>query len=83
MLGESIWQSNWIVQQASKVLRSMEYMASISVRTRLSASSKDWPVNEIIDRSTVRGVFSLKYIYLCTALDTVSFLSIFPVKVNW
>jgi len=39
MLGESVWQSNWIVQQASKVLKTMESMASISVRTRLSASS--------------------------------------------
>jgi hypothetical protein len=35
--GESIWQNNWMVQQASKVLRTMESMASISVRTRPSA----------------------------------------------
>ena len=39
MGGDSIWQSNWIVQQASQVLRTMESMASISVHTRLSAGS--------------------------------------------
>ena len=37
--GESIWQSNWMVQQASQVLRTMESMASISVRSRLSTGS--------------------------------------------
>jgi hypothetical protein len=37
--GESIWQSNWFVQQTLQVLRTMESMASISVSTRLSASS--------------------------------------------
>jgi len=37
--GESIWQSNWIVPQASQVLRTMESMASFSVSTRLSTGS--------------------------------------------
>jgi len=37
--GESVWQSNWIVQQASKVLGTMESMASISGRRWLSADS--------------------------------------------
>ena len=37
--GESIWQSNWIVQQASQVLRTMESMASFSVSTQLSTGS--------------------------------------------
>jgi len=37
--GGSIWQSNWIVQQASQVLQTMESMASISVHSQLSAGS--------------------------------------------
>jgi hypothetical protein len=37
--GESIWHSNWIVQQASQVLRTMESKAFFSVSTRLSTSS--------------------------------------------
>jgi len=36
---ESKWQSNWIVQQASQVLRTVESMASISVSTQLSTGS--------------------------------------------
>jgi len=36
---ESIWQSNWIVQQASQVLSTMESMASIPVSTPLSIGS--------------------------------------------
>jgi len=36
---ESIWQSNWIVQQASQVLTTMESMTSISVSTRQSTGS--------------------------------------------
>jgi hypothetical protein len=35
--GESVWQSNWIVQQASKVLGRMESIASIWVSTGHSA----------------------------------------------
>jgi len=47
--GESIWQSNRIVQQATKVLRTMESMASISDRTQLSAGLVVQPANESLD----------------------------------
>jgi len=36
---ESIWQTIWIVQQASQVLRTMESMASCSVSKQLSTGS--------------------------------------------
>ena len=47
---KSIWQSNWIVQQTSQVLRTMESMASISVRIRLWPGSILYPANKNVDR---------------------------------
>ena len=49
--GESIWQCNWIVQQASKVLRTMGSMASFSLCTRCSIGWIIYPTNENVDRS--------------------------------
>jgi hypothetical protein len=50
--GESVWRSNWIVQQASKVLRTMQSMASMIVLTLLSAGSVIQPSIETLDWST-------------------------------
>jgi len=53
--GESIWRSNWIVQQASEVLRTMEFMASIAVSIQLSTSSSIQPTNKPVHGSTSEG----------------------------
>jgi hypothetical protein len=50
--GESVWRSNWIVQQGSQVLRTMESTAYISVCTQLSADLVCYLGNEYLDRLT-------------------------------
>ena len=51
MQGESICHCNWMIQQASQVLGTMESMASISVLIQLLTDSIIYPANETIDRS--------------------------------